>query len=134
MNVVPSKKTNLIFVTTKYSGIIKQAEHFLKKLGFAEEMKIQGNKEGIPGNAISIVQEGIEVFIPFEELVDVEKEKIRLNDEKARLEKEVERAEKMLANKGFVEKAPVAKIEEEKAKLAKYKEMLDTVVKRIEDM
>lgn len=134
MNVVPSKKTNLIFVTTKYGKIIENCSHFLKKLGFAEEIKIQSDKEGIPSNAISIVQEGVEVFIPFEELVDVEKEKVRLNEEKARLEKEVERAEKMLSNKGFVEKAPQAKIDEEKAKLAKYKEMLDTVIKRIGDM
>ena len=108
--------------------------NFWKNFGFADSIKIQENKDGIPSNAISIVQEGIEVFIPFKELVDVEKELERLNAEKERLENEVERASKMLANKGFVEKAPKAKIEEEELKLQKYKDMLDTTIKRIEEM
>ena len=57
-----------------------------------------------------------------------------MNTEKERLESEVERASKMLSNKGFVEKAPKAKIEEEQAKLEKYKEMLESTKKRIEEM
>ncbi len=134
MNVVPSKKTNLIFVTVKYKELIKTSESFLKKLGYAENIKIQEEKTGIPENSISVVGDGIEVFIPFEELVDVQKELERLEGEKKKLESEVERANKMLSNKGFVEKAPKAKIEEEEAKLAKYKEMLETVNKRIEEM
>jgi len=133
-NVVPSKKTNLIFVTEKYSNLLKEAKEFLKKLGFANEIIVQKDKTDIPENSISIVQEGIELYIPFEELVDIEKELERLNSEKERLEKEVERASKMLSNKGFVEKAPKAKIEEEESKLAKYKEMLETVKMRIAEM
>lgn len=134
MNVVPSKKTNLIFVTTKYKSLIEQAESFLKKLGFAENIKVQEDKECIPENSVSIVSDGIELFIPFEELVDVAKELERLEGEKEKLEKEVERCAKMLSNKGFVEKAPKAKIEEEEEKLTKYREMLETVEKRIKEM
>ncbi len=134
MNVVPSKKTKIIFVTTKYKKLLEQSNEFLKKLGFADSIEIRENKKDIPSNAISIVQEGVEVFIPFEELVDIEKELERLNGEKEKLEKEVERATKMLANKGFVEKAPKEKIEEEEEKLKKYKEMLETVEKRINEL
>lgn len=134
MNVVPSKKTKIIFVTTKYKNLLEQSNEFLKKLGYAESIKVQEDKKDIPSNAISIVQEGIEVFIPFEELVDIEKELERLNGEKEKLEKEVERATKMLANKGFVEKAPKEKIQEEEEKLKKYKEMLETVEKRISEL
>ena len=134
MNVVPSRKTKLIFVTKEYKNLVEESTEFLKKLGFADSIKIQEDKKDIPANAISIVQEGIEVFIPFEELVDIEKELERLQGEKTKLEAEVERATKMLSNKGFVEKAPRAKIEEEEAKLKKYKEMLETVEKRISEM
>lgn len=133
-NVVPSKKTNLIFVTNKYSKLLQETDDFMKKLGFADKITIQEDKNNIPENSISIVQEGIELFIPFEELVDVAKELERLKEEKERLEKEVERASEMLSNKGFVEKAPKAKIDEEEVKLAKYKEMLETVEKRICEM
>ena len=125
MNVLPSKKTNLIFVTKKYKDLINETHTFVEKLGFADKITVQEEKTGIPDNAISVVQEGIELFIPFEELVDIKKELERLNEEKVRLEAEVERATKMLANKGFIEKAPKAKVEEEEAKLAKYKEMLE---------
>lgn len=134
MNVVPSKKTKLIFVTNKYKAVIEEMEEVLKKLGFSEEIFVQEGKENIPSNAVSIVQDGVEVFIPFEELVDVEKELERLEGEKQKLEAEVERASKMLANKGFVEKAPKEKIEEEKAKLEKYKDMLNTIETRISEM
>lgn len=134
LNVVPSKKTTLIFVTTKYKEIIQVSEEFLKKLGYADNIIIQEDKTNIPNNAISIVQDGIEVYIPFEELVDIEKELERLGQEKEKLENEVARASKMLSNKGFVEKAPKEKIEEEEAKLKKYKEMLETVENRIKEM
>ena len=62
--------------------------------------------------------------MPLEELVDLEKEKQRKIEEKNKILSEIQRAEKMLANPGFVSKAPASKIQEEKEKLEKYKEML----------
>ena len=96
----------------------------LLKLGFAEKITIE-EKTRIPKDAIQIIADGIEVYMPLEGLIDKEEEKKRLDAEKAKLEAEVARCEKMLSNPGFVNKAPQAKIEEEKAKLAKYKEMLE---------
>ena len=134
MNVVPSKKTKLIFVTSKYQKLIKASEEFLLKLGFAKELEIRDNKENIPNNAISIMEENIELFIPFEDLVDIEAEKQRLENEKVRLQAEVDRCEKILSNPGFVAKAPEAKINMEKEKLEKYKEMLKTTEERLNNL
>ena len=131
MNVHPSKKAKLIFVTTEYNKDIEQSKAFIEKLGFANEIAIQDNKDNIPQNAISIISNGMEVYIPFEELVDVEEEKKRLEDEKKKVVAEIERASKMLANPGFVNKAPEAKINEEKAKLDKYQEMLKSIEERL---
>ena len=131
MNIHPSKKAKLIFVTKKYKENIQEAKDFILKLGFGEELKIQENKEGIKDNAISILLEGIELYIPFEGLVDLREERKRLLQEKAKLQSEVERCEKMLSNPGFINKAPKTKIEEEKSKLAKYKEMLAKVEERL---
>lgn len=124
MNVHPSKKADLIFVTEKYESKIKEAKEFLLKLGFGNDIIIQENKTGIKEDAISILEDGIELYIPFEGLVDMEQERKRLEEEKKRLKSEVARCEKMLSNPGFMNKAPQSKIEEEKAKLQKYKEML----------
>ena len=134
MNVHPSKKAKLIFVTKEYETQIEQAKEFITKLGFGNEIKIQNNKEGIPQNAISILSNGIEVFMPFEELVDIEEEKERLQKEKTKLESEVARSTKMLSNEGFISKAPQAKIDEEKAKLEKYKEMLEGTIERLKNL
>ena len=134
MNVHPARKSKLIFVTEKYETLIKQSEMFLQKLGFAEEIIIQTNKENIPANAISIMQKDLELYIPFEDLVDLAAEKERLENEKSKLEAEVARAKKMLSNPGFVAKAPESKINEEKAKLEKYEEMLKNTIERLANM
>ena len=134
MNVHPSRKSKLICVTEKYDKLIEESKEFLKKLGFANEIIIQKDKKDIPENSFSIIQKDLEIYIPFEDLVDIEAEKERLEKEKERLEKEVLRGEKMLSNPGFVNKAPEAKINEEKAKLAKYKEMLEKVEERLKSL
>ncbi len=134
MNVHPSKKANLIFVTKDYQGQIKEAKEYIAKLGFGNEIIIQETKKDIPQNAISILADGMEVFMPFEDLVDLKEEKNRLQKEKEKLEKEVERGEKMLSNPGFTSKAPESKIQEEKEKLAKYEEMLKITAERLKNL
>ena len=134
MNVHPTKKSDLIFVTTEHTNVVKSSEEFLKKLGYGETIKIQKDKTGIANNAISVITDGIELYIPFENLVDVKEEKERLQEEAKKLEAEVTRASKMLANQGFISKAPQAKIQEEKDKLAKYQEMLQAVKERLKNM
>lgn len=134
MNVHPSKKSKLIFVTKKYANIIKESEEFLKKLGFGEEIEIRENKENIPQNAVSIVSSNLELFIPFEDLVDIKEEIERLEKEKAKVLVEKEKTDKMLSNPGFVAKAPAAKVEEEKEKQAKFNEMIKTIEERIQGL
>ena len=133
-NIHPSKKSELIFVTDKYEKEILDAQEFILKLGFGEKILIQKEKSGIPENAISILKDGIELYIPLEQLVDMEEEKQRLADEIKRLEGEVARCEKMLANPGFVNKAPEAKVQEEKNKLANYTELLNKAKERLENL
>ena len=134
MNVHPAKKAKLIFVTEKHKDLINSSSAFLQKLAFGDEIVVQSNKDNIPSNAISIMQQDLELYIPFEDLVDIAAEKERLQNEKTKLEAEVERAKKMLSNPGFVSKAPESKINEEKEKLAKYEEMLKNTIERLENM
>ena len=123
-NIHPSKKSKLIIVSQEFEKELKEAENILLKLGFANEVIIQKDYTNIPKDAIKIITDGVEVFIPVEGLIDLEEEKKRIETEKKRLEAEVARCEKMLSNPGFMNKAPQSKIDEEKAKLEKYKDML----------
>ena len=124
MNVHPSKKVDLVFVTTKYEKEIKETQDFILKLGFGKNITIQANKKEISEDAISIIRDGIELYMPLEGLVDLEEETKRRGEEIKKIEFEIQRAEKMLNNPGFVNKAPKEKVEEERTKLAKYQEML----------
>ena len=133
MNIHPSKKSELIFVSKSNKKELEQAKEFILKLGFGNELKIQENKDGIKDNAIGIIKGEIELYIPFEGLVDLA-EKKRLEAEKEKLENEVLRCEKMLSNPGFVNKAPESKIKEEKEKLAKYNNMLQNVKSRLDNI
>ena len=131
LNVHPSKKADLIFVTKTNNDLIEKSQNFLNKLGYSDNIKVQDNKDGIAQNAMSIITDEIEVYIPFEDLVDVEEERKRLETEKQKVLSEIERAEKMLSNPGFINKAPEAKISQEKEKLANYKEILKNIEDRL---
>ena len=126
-----TKKSELIIVTLKYKDEIKAVEPILEKLGFANKVTVVEKLDQPLKNAMSIILNDIEVYIPMEGLIDIEEERKRLEAEVTRLEGEVVRGEKMLSNPGFVNKAPEAKVNEEKAKLANYKEMLETAKERL---
>ena len=133
MNVPPSKKATVIVVSEseKVRTIFEDSRVFFATLGYASEVKIQANNEGISPDAVSTVIQDATIYMPFAELVDIEKEIERLEKEKARLEGELNRVKGMLSNERFVSKAPQAKIDEEKAKLEKYANMMEQVVERL---
>lgn len=133
MNVPPSKKATVIVVSEedKIRTIFEESKVFFATLGYASEVKIQADKEGIPSDAVSTVTPEAIIYMPFAELVDIEKETARLIKEKERLEEELKRVQGMLSNERFVSKAPQSKIDEEKAKLEKYNNMMTQVVERL---
>ncbi len=133
MNVPSSKKATVYVVSEKEEirNIFEDAKVFFATLGFASEVIVQADKTGIEDDAVSTVIHDAVVYMPFAELVDIEKEIGRLKKEQKRLEGEIKRCNGMLNNPNFVGKAPAAKIEEEKAKLEKYTGMLATVEERL---
>ena len=92
------------------------------------------NEDNIPEDAVSVVIDGVKIFIPLDELVDFNKELDRLNKEKAKIESEIKRVNGKLSNQGFVSKAPEKLVNEEKAKKEKYEEMLKSVLERLENI
>ncbi len=133
MNVPPSRKAKVIVVAEKEGvrKIFEEGEKFFASLSYAGEVAVQADKAGIDENAVSAVISQAVIYMPFADLVDVDKEKERLEKEKKRLEGEVARSNGMLGNEKFVSKAPEAKITEEKEKLAKYQDMLKQVEEQI---
>ena len=133
MNVAPSKKATVYVVSEKESvrDIFENSKVFFATLGYASEVHVQADKTGIAEDAVSVLIHDAALYMPFAELVDIEKEIERLTKEQGRLQGEIKRAQGMLNNPKFVEKAPAAKIEEEKGKLEKYTQMLAQVEERL---
>jgi len=136
MNVIPSKKAKIIFITTndKAKNILSVGEEYFKTLASASDIEIRETKEDIGEDAMSAVIENCEIFLPLEELVDIEKEIERLEKEKKKLEGELKRVKGKLSNKGFTNKAPEHVVNEEKEKQVKYQQMMDKVLERLENL
>ena len=118
MNVPPSKKAK-VFVVSEDEAIRETFENgkvFFGTLGYASEVVVQADKAGIDEDAVSAVTSKAVIYMPFAELVDIEKEVERLHKEEEKLNKELARVKGMLSNERFVSKAPESKVAEEKAK------------------
>ena len=134
MNVAPSRKAKVYVVSEDalIRDIFENGRVFFATLAYASEVAVQSDKSGIPDDAVSAVIPGAVLYIPFAELVDIDKEIERLKKEEGRLNGEIKRCEGMLGNEKFISKAPQAKIDEEKAKLEKYQQMLAQVRERLQ--
>ena len=136
MNVAPSRKAN-VYVVSEDADILStftEGMLFFASLAYANEVMVQTDKDGIAEDAVSVVIPGATLYIPFAELVDIAQEIERLTKEQKRLQGELARVNGMLSNEKFISKAPEAKIAEEKEKLAKYTQMMEQVVSRLEQL
>ena len=133
MNVPNSKKATVYVVSenAKIREIFEHGKVFFAALGFASEVIVQADKTGIADDAVSALLPEAAIYMPLQELVDIEKEKERLHKEEKRLEGELNRVNGMLNNEKFVSRAPEAKIQEERAKLEKYTQMMSQVKERL---
>ena len=135
MNVIPSRKAKIILVPSEEKvEIMKEGASYFITLASASGVEICADNSSVPEDAMSSVIEGVQIYIPLNELVDFEKEIERLQKEKSKLEGEVKRVVGKLGNEGFLSKAPESLIEEEKAKKEKFEEMLKTVNERLEKL
>ncbi|MFR4806742.1 MAG: valine--tRNA ligase [Blautia sp.] len=136
MNVPNNRKTSLHIVAkdAETAAMYENSKKSFVNLAFAKEILVQTDKNGISEDAVSVVVSNAVVYMPLEDLIDKDKEIERLTKETERLTKEIARCEGMLNNPNFVNKAPATKVDAEKDKLAKYKEMMDKVKGQLEQL
>ena len=136
VNAAPSKKSEVVlnFTDESLRQVFADNEGYLTVLASAEPVTHMAAGAEKPENAMAGVVNGVEIFLPLKDLIDVEKETARLNGEMAKLEKEISRLDKKLSNQGFLAKAPADVVAGEKEKLAGYQEKMDAVKARLEDL
>ncbi len=136
MNVPPSRKAKVFVVSDdeQVRNIFEKGKVFFTTLAYASEVVIQSDKSGIDEDAVAVLIPNATVYMPFSDLVDIDKEIERLKNEEKKLEGELKRVNGMLSNEKFISKAPEAKINEEKEKLSKYTIMMEQVKERLKTL
>nr|MBO4517996.1 valine--tRNA ligase [Clostridia bacterium] len=129
----PSKKITLYIATEKVAAV-KAGVSYIKKLAGISEVKFIKDKSELTEKIISQVIDKAELFIPLGELVDFDKERERIQKELENVENEIARASGKLANKGFLDKAPKALVEQERAKYDKFIDMRNKLNERLKDI
>ena len=136
VNAAPSKKSEVVlnFTDESLRSVFATNEGYLTTLASAEPVTHMPAGADKPENAMAGVVNGVEIFLPLKDLIDVDKETARLKGEMAKLEKEISRLDKKLSNEGFLAKAPADVVAGEKEKLAGYQEKMDAVKARLADL
>ena len=138
LNVKNSVKSKL-YIITKNNKLFNETGYIIKNLASVSEIIILDNEKELEKiNSLdkfqALIFKDAKLYLPFSELVDIEKEKKRINDEIEKVKFEITRAEGMLNNKNFVEKAPKEKIDAEREKLDNYKKVMDDLIKNLNSL
>ncbi len=133
VGATPSKKVTL-YVKTDNKKPIKNGSVYIQKLAGVSDIQIIEDKSALTEKVVAQVIDGFELFVPLGELVDFEKEIERLEKELATVRSEIARANGKLSNNGFLDKAPKALVDQERAKLNKYIDMSEKLVQQLKDI
>ncbi len=117
LNVAPSKPINLIAVdaTEQDRQRLNDFASYLRFLTKVEQISIESKDPSQA--AVAIVGGNLKLFLPMAGLIDFEAEKARLQKEISKISVEIEKLDTKLSNASFVDKAPAALVEKEKARL-----------------
>ena len=132
MNVPPARKARVIIQAYPEAvAILAAAKPYLQSLAWAREVITSAITDQKPSQAASFITQGVEVYLPLADLVDMEKEIARIKKEISAMKAEVERSKRMLSNKGFLAKAPAAIVQKERDKEAGYRDKLARLQERL---
>ena len=135
-NVPPGRKIGAICQAEPDAlEILSEAQDVIMNLAGLEKLVLDA-PGAAPEKCLSAVVEGINIFLPLAEMVDLEEEAARLHKELDQARGELQRAEKKLQNEGFISKAPVDVVEKEKEKAELYRAQvarLEALLRELQD-
>lgn len=135
VNTPMSKKVPLYLSAQDESiaEVLEANKSYIEKFSNPETLEI-GVGISAPGQTMSAVVSGAELFIPLLGLINVEEEIARLEKELEKWAKEVKLVNGKLSNEKFVSKAPEALVNAEREKLADYEAKHAIVEKRLAEL
>jgi valyl-tRNA synthetase len=133
MKVDPGRKIEAILLSKK-TDILKSGESYIKNLANIDDLIISDTINDRPQPSSTAIVEGVEVILPLEGMVDIDKELKRLKNELEDVEYEIKRAKGKLSNEGFVNNAPDDLVQGEKEKVKEYEDKKEKLLERIKQM
>jgi len=128
MDIAPGKPLPILLANASEEdrAMLDANRHYLEFLARTESITVLASEDEAPESATALVG-GMKVLVPMAGLIDKAAEIARLSKEIEKKEKDVERGDAKLANPQFVERAPEAVVEKERAKLAEMRSALDSL-------
>ena len=115
---IKNENLHLIISTdlnSEIQAVIHENEAVIAGIAKLDEIEFTDN---VPAESIEKTMSGYKLIIPLEGLIDPKEEMTRLQKELESVENDIKIITSKLANKQFVEKAPAAVVDKEKAKIA----------------
>ncbi|MGB4372120.1 MAG: class I tRNA ligase family protein, partial [Halanaerobiales bacterium] len=135
MKVNPGKRIKAILNSPEEKkSILNEGYEYIRNLAGLSELIIEVDLQEKPAKVSTAVSGGVEIILPLEGMIDIDKEIERLEKELAEVESEIKRAEGKLANEGFVKKAPAELVEKEREKLLAYQEKKKILQQHLEEL
>ena len=131
MNVPPSKKSAVHF-DTPFEDTFRSGVVYIQRLASATEVTVGGDFD--TEGAVNIVTADAQIYLPMNELVDLDAEKERLTKELEKAQKDLAFFEKKLNNPGFVNNAPAAVVEKDRASAEKIKDKINLLEESLKNL
>ena len=133
MNVPPSRKSHLIIAAQRQDAF-EQGKAYIRKLAYAEEVTVCAAPPEDTAGMVSVVTGEAKMFMPMADLVDLDKERVRLEKELANAGKLLAGQNAKLANEQFVARAPAAVVNTEREKKAKLEALIENLRASLEQL
>jgi valyl-tRNA synthetase len=133
MHVPPQMEADAVFchATEGEMDLLHREHGMVKRLATIREIKYSDEK---PKMAASAIAGNLEIYVPLEGLIDLDKEKVRISKEANRLQGLIKGAKSKLDNPNFVERAPEEVVEKERTKLEEMSNSLDKLEHILSDL
>ena len=131
MNVPPSKKSAVHF-DTPFEETFRSGVVYIQRLASATEVTVGGDFD--TEGAVNIVTADAQIYLPMNELVDLDAERERLTKELEKAQKDLAFFEKKLNNPGFVNNAPAAVVEKDRASAEKIKDKINLLEESLKNL
>ncbi len=135
MKVNPGKRIKAILNTPpEQKVVLEEGFDYIKDLARLKELDLVSDLAEKPDKSSTAIVGGVEVILPLEGMVDLDKEIERLEKELEEVIFEIKRASGKLANEGFINKAPKNLVEREQAKLKEFQEKKEKLEQRLVEL